>query len=1230
MAEQSSNDVVNQTRSGGDLSPSDVPASKPDNLTAGGDRGDVQTFDNSSTQKVNAESSQEISTGNPSSTEANGIGTENHDADASLSPNIGDGSGGSDTDASRPDARANTDGTQHSRTSSVKRPASFKPVSFAKFSVAKPAGSNGNSKSTPEKAPFSISTPPSSTSTPLSSRPRLVAKSGSGLRDSSPRTSTVGSKTVAGAPDANLVWNKNRPVQPPPTKHLTDEELKQQYGIHMTSRIQTDNNEKEAKWADIDDDEDDWAPETIEWNDGTKITLTHTEGAGPDSQEPDGPTTNSTDQGRQPSPANNAPPPREAPRLLLAKPSSSLGSNTTILKVGASAEKQQFKQGSDLSKSPNEKSTLTSKGPAAVRSPWAPLPPMEKASPLVLNAPAQTQAPPRSHQGEPSGIDAASGPLAKEIAADDFNRSWRDRQPAAPRELYNSQSGRYEPVSDSRHGPPGRNDKSMKNEGHFRPASLLQRSMHNDPSGPAEPSAAFQTHRSPTEGGSWGRRRTSSNVSGGSGGFARRMSLSRPDLPFKGGPPSAGTLERSASPSTRQLQNGQIAPSLGSPSQQSHRSLDHGSAGYHQPSPTSQGVAEGPTSQPPAMVEDPVAMQQRIMREKREMARQRRLEQEAKEEAAKQERIRIKLQSMGVPAKELPGAKDAASASGTESKRSTGAPSSATTTMASPPKPPVPELRGEPKQYGMMKVHHPESVKKLVASSEKAPEKPQQAGNQPQTNQVSPSHDQPRPEVSPTVNGSKPVQEPQSKPSQPMYGPQPEERPPNWKYSVPSTSTYTWPSSKGHAAALGALWGPPTNDKALGNGTFDRNLTSFPSDLGSLGLTEQPHIYPQPGQEGTEIPDGMPRPLPAPSKAIPDNSKSMSPLSSPIGDNPKPIAPPGPIAPPSYNQGQRWQQDRPPQRSQETAAWSNFHLAARKSELEENERFHQDLKALREEEARTGISPAIQATFNETWRQVEAGDRQGNRNIIGVVTKASDKDAQPSPFHQIDSVSGLPFSDKQKPVPILPTRGSRFFPHGAEPKRPRNQEATSARSQSPPPPEEVSSHPVFTGVSQRPLVHLPNPKPRVKLPPGALSAPSPPPPPPAPATFAAMVAAPPPVRAPPQPIASTTSWQDRFNGLFGKKTSQPAQRKNSSLAVASATKEPLDVVSSVSSAAVSFPQRGEKRRFIDDSDKVTTKEVEDEEAIFEDREAGSLPVVKVPYMAPRAAWHPAPKQSRFR
>lgn len=42
MAEQSSHDVVTQTRSGGEPSPSDVPASNSDKNTAGGDVGEIK------------------------------------------------------------------------------------------------------------------------------------------------------------------------------------------------------------------------------------------------------------------------------------------------------------------------------------------------------------------------------------------------------------------------------------------------------------------------------------------------------------------------------------------------------------------------------------------------------------------------------------------------------------------------------------------------------------------------------------------------------------------------------------------------------------------------------------------------------------------------------------------------------------------------------------------------------------------------------------------------------------------------------------------------------------------------------------------------------------------------------------------------------------------------------------------------------------------------------------
>ena len=43
MAEQTGHDVVNQTRSGGDVSPSDGPASKPDYYTSKGDGEGLQS-----------------------------------------------------------------------------------------------------------------------------------------------------------------------------------------------------------------------------------------------------------------------------------------------------------------------------------------------------------------------------------------------------------------------------------------------------------------------------------------------------------------------------------------------------------------------------------------------------------------------------------------------------------------------------------------------------------------------------------------------------------------------------------------------------------------------------------------------------------------------------------------------------------------------------------------------------------------------------------------------------------------------------------------------------------------------------------------------------------------------------------------------------------------------------------------------------------------------------------
>jgi hypothetical protein len=160
----------------------------------------------------------------------------------------------------------------------------------------------------------------------------------------------------------------------------------------------------------------------------------------------------------------------------------------------------------------------------------------------------------------------------------------------------------------------------------------------------------------------------------------------------------------------------------------------------------------------------------------------------------------------------------------------------------------------------------------------------------------------------------------------------------------------------------------------------------------------------------------------------------------------------------------------------------------------------------------------------------------------------------------------------------------------------------------------MSTHPVFTGNSSKPLVHLPAPKPIVKLPPKIIAPPQPPP------TFASMAAAP-----PRHSVSTAKSWQEKINTLFGKKT---VPEKKTALAVTSSSKEPLDVLH-IAAVSVSLPQCGELP--IGDGE-IAANQVEEAEEIFEDREVGSLPVVRVPTMAPPAAWHaaPSPSQSRLR
>jgi hypothetical protein len=973
-------------------------------------------------------------------------------------------------------------------------------------------------------------------------RPRLVAKTASALQQKA-------QPYKSSAPDPMQVWNKNRITPAPSTKNLTDEELKQQYGIHLTSRLGADGDGKESKWADIDDDEDDWAPDTIEWTDGTKSTLN------PADMVPSPAPTTAT---QTPEPSNERPKLNLQPsKILTSQFSSSVGPNAMVLKLGGNAGKQQLtKTSTQQQKGPVEKppSSASSSAPAAppAKSPWAPLPPMEKVSPVIINPQAVMPPPQRLPSGQgyfPNQPSAVVPSPAKEISADDFNRNWRDSSQAQPRELYMPNSGRYEPV------PEGKRRMS-KHDGNFRAPAVLQRpNGQSDPHAPAEPSAAFQTNRNSTD---TARRRTSSTLSGGSGQFARRMSMAK-SVEGQQVPLEAIQARRDSSVFRPESRDGPPS-SLQTPTYQARGP----SPSYNFPQVTAPG-------QPTEDIEAEKARQKVLMKEKVELARKRKQEEEARLEAEKQERIKLKLASLEPLAEKRSRAVETPQQNAAETIKDAPLPQ-----VQSPPKPPVPQATGAPQQYGMMKVHPMDSVKQSRISP------PQEQHSQ-----------QPTPKISPAVNGIRPASESQSSFV--------DRSPGISKASVGADARSGWNDQRSGTASN--LWGPLNSNKALGNGTFDQGLAGYaPQELSSRtsstpqgwtnGRTPINDRSPQPQFANQHMP-GMPQ---LPTVSMPEQTLAAN---SEV-DSGLPISKPAPIGPPQTSRGQQnWQASQNMGGTgQGVTAWNNFHSVASLQERADDERAQREIAAKREEQLRTGVKQGPAYTFNETWKQVQLGEQAGQRAVTGV-NQASVPAA--AGFGAIGAPPG--------------TRNSRFFPQGADARRTVTHSGfpqERSGSPSPPPAEEYASgHPAFDGDYQRPVIHFPREKPIVKLPQEAVRVQPPPPAAPTqPMSWAARAAQPAPqARAVSQPSAQNQSqnWQDRFSSLFAKDGKTPA------LAVASSSRDPLDVLAANPSAAVSLPPK-QADDYLKDAGKVSSKEigVEEEEDLFEDRETGDLPVVKPP------------------
>ena len=1043
-------------------------------------------------------------------------------------------------------------------------------------------------------------------------------------------------------------------------KHLTDEELRQQYGIQLASRPQEDTDGKEAKWADIDDDEDDWAPETIEWNDGTKINLSQVDQKAALAEE----------EAAAAAVAAAAAAAREREleatktRSLIAKSTGGVGPSATVLKLGSSA---QPKSSGLVLKGSSEKPTLVAKPSAAnsVKSPWASLPPVDKVSPVPINPQSQPQQS-RFGQRDIHGFDAMP-PLpihAKEIAADDFSRSARETVNGMPRELFNSQSGRYEPVSEPRRGS------SVRKEQNFRAPSLLQRPSQNDQHSPAEPSPAFQTSRSGQgEAGVWNRRRGSSTVSGESGNYGRRMSVTKGFEIQRAPGDSHQHRPDSQSDHPRFVQRGP------SPAQSHGQSIASQSptVSLSQHVGTNESVIASPqqvqAQLPPFTslhsviadgLQDPVAVQKKLMREKREAAIKRKKEEEAREEAEKKERIRLKMEKLGLVDRRPVNKDDVEGPASTPVILTKHQHSDVQSVVSrSPPKPPVPNVSGEPQQYGMMKVHAPQittvqppksaTVERTAPEVAKVEEIPLAS--------VAQHKSSPPPALVPaTPNGivvSQIVQEVKATQSSEarVTEPSSDTRQQTWQ-SLPQGpggySTWNGNGMTTHSSPGGNLWGPPTNSRALGNGDFQHSVQRpqsrpMPYQAQVSPPQQQPIGPPRPIQQtrgmqsssklaeppvrtGTEDSQTVPS-FPSP-ESLPLPTTTQAPLQPMAEHIPFTTQAPPPAMIMSNTSAQKILQPSEPPKTG-LSAWATFGATAAKLDAERNDRAIQEHAARLAEEQRTGIRQDLRLpAMHETWRQVRTSEATGQRHVVSALkTQNKLQSLQQGPQITGDLPSEvLPKSTVLPPAP--PQVRSRYQDIFEQNQRAVSLPLSFSRPASPvQPPPDSTDHPAYIASGQRPLVNLPgskpksmNPRPTVRLPPSTQPAK------PIPVMHDERT---PSQRAVSQPLAATASWQDRFNGLFDRKLSP--EKKFADVANFSSSKVPLELVSMADSAAVTLPPQDElisstQLLAID----LQAKNVEDEDALFEERDFGSVPTVRIPAKAPVLVWNPAKSPNAYR
>lgn len=896
----------------------------------------------------------------------------------------------------------------------------------------------------------------------------------------------------------------------------------------MATRLQADEPDKQSKWADIDDDEEDWVPDTVEWMDGTKSTLQPSESQPSPPKEPQPPLSrrDSEETSKQSTPSDQRP-------LAIVPP------GKTILKPGArtlTTQSSQTKPGLNLKKAPEISSGPTKppiQGPA--KSPWAQLPPIDKVSPITF-APSMPS-PQSAVQTQPleTPTDEAPVPVqspAKEIGPDDFNRSLRDTDRGS-RELFDSKSGKYEPVRGPRRP-------SVRNDGGFRPPSVLRR--------PSQTGQASQTDLAASQG--W---RRSGNHDSKTWGHKEGFAI----IDDSHGTDSAAEGKSGSKPPWEASRVGNTGEDTERPSVISKGRLVSPSIGRHE------NLGQRPENSYMSYEQGMSTHVKEALQRKKEKQ-----EEEAREEEAKKKRLEAKLAALPPVASKSVESPKSVEAKAHETEENAGhvMQEASQTSPAEPISPSPATIKSEtPASDNSATARSPDvkTSRSADLTIGKAVEYPNSTA---QPSEASPS------QPSPIAQYDKPhaPSAPPSQPKQPLpqspdatlqlstilpkslsdsastTAPRPNEllgattsqRTPSferqarsWNAPHPNahpSASWTGSAISSHTSTGGSVWGPPSNDKTLGNGAFGSEVQGIPS-------IHYPHSHSSDRASHGPGPIGPPASSPrtgallsGPNSNIPskpnqpafematDSITAQKPARQP---NPSPFGEAASRLPSVYTPG---------------SIKVNY-AAARTAWNNATTTIAQQDRNVSEKSVREGREAALgpEVNYKQTFVKTNTDNALERQSMTAKLPHEAKKDGIVDGLAQQTTVSKQPsYSFPAHPL-VTGTKGSRFFGVGAELNQAPQVSHTMSESEQE---LQVSSGPnadveqsLFSGqASKNPMVRLPLPPVQVKLPPASAynnEAKEP---------AVVMPVRQKPFNRGPQPLADQIEWQDRYKGEFAR------------------------------------------------------------------------------------------------